>query len=129
MNSETHEHNHQPNRFAVIPTPLRMNAHPSFSGRGVTIAFLDSGFFPHPDLIEPKNRVVAYHDLTNEHSDFFDIRQSQSWQWHGTQTSVVAAGNGHLSSGLYRGLASDAELVLVKVSQAGRITEENIARG
>src|SRR4030095_15864245 len=53
----------------------------------------------------------------------------QGWQWHGTQTSVAAAGNGYLSSGLYRGLASDAELVLIKVSQSGRITEDNIARG
>jgi serine protease AprX len=43
---------------------------------------------------------------------------------------VVAAGNGRLSDGLYSGLAHDAQLVLVKVSdKKGRITEENIARG
>jgi len=51
------------------------------------------------------------------------------WQWHGTQTSVVAAGNGRLSEGIYRGLACDAQLVLVKVSDQGRITEASIARG
>src|SRR5262245_15054227 len=28
----------------VLPTPLRMDADERFSGRGVTIAFLDSGF-------------------------------------------------------------------------------------
>ena len=129
MNLLTHEHEHKPNRFSVIPTPVRLNAPTELSGRGVTIAFLDSGFYPHPDLTEPVNRVVAYQDITGEHPDLFDLHQSNSWQWHGTQTSVVAAGNGQLSSGVYRGLAHDAELVLVKVSQSGRITEENIERG
>ena len=33
------QHNH------VLPTPLRMNADERFTGRGVTIAFLDSGFY------------------------------------------------------------------------------------
>jgi serine protease AprX len=129
MKSETHEHHHTPNRFGVVPTDIRLKAHPLFTGRGITIAFLDSGFYPHPDLIEPNNRIVAYEDLTGEYSDLNDIKPSQGWQWHGTQTSVAAAGNGYLSSGVYRGLASDAELVLVKVSHSGRITEDNIARG
>jgi serine protease AprX len=31
-----------------------------FTRRGVTIAFLDSGFYPHPDLTQPKNRVLCY---------------------------------------------------------------------
>jgi serine protease AprX len=43
-------------------------------------------------------------------------------------TSVVAAGNGMLSNGFYRGIAPDAKLVLVKVGR-GRISEENIERG
>ena len=28
------------------------------TGRGVTIAFLDSGFFAHPDLVEPRDRIL-----------------------------------------------------------------------
>jgi len=94
----------------------------------VTLAFLDSGFFPHPDLVTPVNRVVAYEDLTGERS-LFSTEPVESWQWHGTQTSVVAAGNGRLSNGAYRGLAHEAKLVLVKVSERGRITEKNIAQG
>ncbi|MGH9881674.1 MAG: hypothetical protein ACRD6N_09590, partial [Pyrinomonadaceae bacterium] len=47
----------------VLPTPLRMNADERFTGRGVTMAFLDSGFYKHPDLVEPKNRIVAYHSI------------------------------------------------------------------
>jgi hypothetical protein len=44
-------------------------------------------------------------------------------------TSVVAAGNGSLSNGFYRGIAPDANVVLVKLARTGRITEQNIQDG
>jgi serine protease AprX len=126
MSTSNHNHQHAPNRFGVIPTPVRLNSNPEYTGKGVTVAFLDSGFYPHPDLL---NRVIAYEDLTRERCDLFSTQPVESWQWHGTQTSVAAAGNGQLSNGVYRGLAHEAELVLVKVSERGRITEEHIAAG
>jgi serine protease AprX len=129
MKSISHDHQHAPNRFAVIPTPERLNANSKYTGKGVTMAFLDSGFYPHPDLVKPLNRIVAYHDVTGERRELFPTEPVESWQWHGTQTSVAAAGNGQLCDGVYRGLAHKANLVLVKVSQRGRITEENIAQG
>ncbi|MCI0412274.1 S8 family serine peptidase, partial [bacterium] len=89
----------------------------------------DSGFFPHPDLTEPANRILAFHDVTGENAKLSMDVVPQSYDWHGTMTSVSAAGNGHLSDGLYRGIASRASVVLVKVSRSGKITEENIARG
>jgi len=106
---------------AVIPTGVRLNADPQFTGKGVTIAFLDSGFYPHPDLSE---RIRFYKDIARERTSLNADDPTESWQWHGTQTSVVAAGKG-----IYKGLANDAQVVLVKVSENGRITEENIARG
>ena len=121
-----HDHQHSPNRFGVIPTPIRLNANPEHTGKGVTVAFLDSGFYPHPDL---SDRVIAYHDLAGERRSLSSTDSVESWQWHGTQTSVAAAGNGHFSNGVYRGLAHECELVLVKVSERGRITEESIAQG
>src|ERR1044071_2548828 len=129
MDSSNHNHQHTPNRFAVIPTAVRLNASPEYTGKGVTVAFVDSGFYPHPDLMTPVNRVVAYEDLTKERRSLFSTMPVESWQWHGTQTSVAAAGNGQLSNGVYRGLAHEAKLVLVKVSERGRITEQNIAQG
>jgi len=126
MSTSNHNHQHTPNRFGVIPTAARLNANPEYTGKGVTVAFLDSGFYPHQDLV---NRVIAYEDLTRERRDLFSTEPTESWQWHGTQTSVAAAGNGQLSNGVYRGLAHESELVLVKVSERGRITEENIAAG
>jgi serine protease AprX len=127
--SARHDHRYAPNRFAVVPTAARLDADPDYTGKGVTIAFLDSGFYPHSDLQEPDNRILAYHDLAAERPSLSPHDPVESWQWHGTQTSVVAAGNGAHSNGVYRGLAADAEVVLVKASTRGRIIEENIARG
>jgi len=124
-----HDHLHSQNRFAVIPTHLRLDADPNYNGSGVTVAFLDSGFYPHPDLVEPVNRIIAFKDVSGETKSLDSNDMTESWRWHGTQTSVVAAGNGQLSDGTYKGLASKAELVLVKASENGRISEENIARG
>ena len=129
MDSSNHNHQHSPNRFGVIPTEVRLNANPDFTGNGVSIAFLDSGFYPHPDLVTPVNRVIAYHDLTGERRSLLATDPVESWQWHGTQTSIAATGNGQLSNGVYRGLAHESELVLVKVSKGGRITEDKIAEG
>ena len=70
MESSNHEHQHTPNRFAVIPTAARLNANPDYTGKGVTVALLDSGFYPHPDLVKPTNRVIAFHDVLGERRDF-----------------------------------------------------------
>ena len=44
-------------------------------------------------------------------------------------TSVVCAGDGYLSNGLYKGIASEAELVLLKVQDDhGKITTANIVK-
>lgn len=112
-----------------MPTPLRLEADPNRTAGGVTIAFLDSGFYPHPDLTEPVNRIIAYKDITCPRAILNPNQPPQNWDWHGTMTSAAAAGNGYLSNGMYRGLASDASVVLVKVSDNGRITEPNIERG
>jgi serine protease AprX len=113
----------------VLPTPLRMDAYEAFTGRGVTIAFLDSGFYAHDDLTKPEDRIVAYHNIFSPHEDLSALKTSDVASWHGMMTSVVAAGNGHLSDGFYRGIAPDAKVVLVKVGRTGRIPEKNIQQG
>lgn len=113
----------------VLPTPLRMDADERFTGRGVTIAFLDSGFYQHDDLTKPENRIVAYHSIFDGEDDRTSLETTDVASWHGMMTSVVAAGNGHLSDGFYRGIASDVRVALVKVGRTGRIPDEHIARG
>lgn len=129
MKMDGHNHSHLQNRFAVIPTAIRLDANLQLTGKGVTIAFLDSGFYPHPDLVEPANRILAFEDLSQPGTSLNTGGPPDNWDWHGTQTSVVAAGNGFLSDGTYRGLACGAQVVLVKVGAEGRISEPNIARG
>jgi serine protease AprX len=106
-----------------------MDADESFTGRGVTIAFLDSGFFAHSDLIEPVNRIAAYHSIFEAQDDPTFLQTPDVASWHGMMTSVVAAGNGFLSKGLYRGIAPEARVVLVKIGKTGRIPESNIELG
>ena len=113
----------------VLSTPLRLDADERFTGNGVTIAFLDSGFYPHVDLTTPENRIVAYRNLLDSDGDMTSLFQPDVASWHGMMTSVVAAGNGSLSNGFYRGIAPDADVVLVKLARTGRITEENIQDG
>lgn len=113
----------------VLPTPLRMNADERFTGQGVTIAFLDSGFFAHDDLTKPENRIVAYHSIFDAEDDRTSLETTDVASWHGMMTSVVAAGNGHLSEGFYRGIARDAKVALVKIGRTGHIPDEQIRLG
>src|SRR5712671_6479360 len=110
----------------VLPTPLRMDADERFTGRGVTIAFLDSGFYSHPDLTSPNNRILAYHSIFAAEGDQTSLETNDVASWHGMMTSVVATGNGGLAEGFYRGIASEADVVLVKIGRTGRISEDQI---
>lgn len=131
--SETGEphagHGHAPNRFAVLSTAERFGDDGRLRGRGVTIAFLDSGFHPHPDIAEPAGRIRAYHDVHDPDGMLEADGEPAADCWHGTQTCVAAAGSGRLSDGVYRGLASEAPLVLVRVGRGGRISDDAIERG
>ena len=113
----------------ALPVPVRMDADERYTGRGITIAFLDSGFYAHKDLTEPLNRIVAYHNIFAPQDDRSFLEKSDVASWHGMMTSVVAAGNGHLSDGFYRSIAPKANVVLVKIGKTGRIPEHNIEKG
>ncbi|MCI0433713.1 MAG: S8 family serine peptidase [Gemmatimonadetes bacterium] len=126
--------------FGALPTPLRLHADPRYRGRCTTLALIDSAFHPHADLVNPHNRIRAWADAGSGpvaaiHFAPDDVpvwpgsHDASGLHWHGTMTSVVAAGNGFLSHGLYRGLASEADVVLVQVRDAeGRITPAAIER-
>lgn len=116
-----------PGPLAVAPTPVRVAANGDLSGRGVTMAFLDAGFTAHPDLASD-GRIVAFHAVEDPEASLSPARPPHPWEWHGTQTSVVAAGDGALSDGVYRGLAPSARVVLIQVGREGSIHEDEIAR-
>src|SRR5262249_6610229 len=114
---------------AILPIALRLRASEEVLGRGVTIAFLGAGLYAHPDLVTPADRILRYVDVRSGRAQRSDMDRPDESSWHGMMTSVVACGNGSLSGGLYRGLAPEARLVLVKVGTARRVVHDDIRRG
>ncbi len=110
----------------IPPTWRRLNAHPDYTGKGVTICVIDSGFYPLADFERPENRILKMVDITHPERTPAYFRRVYQHSWHGAMTSAVCAGNGALSGGYFRGLASDANLVLLKVQDRGRITTDHI---
>jgi serine protease AprX len=118
----------KPGKTALLSTPDRLNAPQNYTGRGVVIAFIDAGFYMHPDLGE---RVLVHADATtNRVIEQPRVMESSDLSWHGQMTSVIACGDGRTSHGRFRGIASDAHVVLVKVSNPrGGVKEADILRG
>lgn len=114
---------------APLPVAERLGTDRRFTGRGVVVAFLDSGFYAHPDLTRPENRIRDYVDLVGGRSGIEALLEPDVSSWHGMMSSVVAGGNGMLSAGRYRSLAPDIHLVLVKAGNAARIKHDDLARG
>lgn len=102
-----------------------------YSGEGVKIAILDTGISVHPDFFSngnpAQNRIVASKNFSTEagistNQYFFDD------YGHGTHVAGIAAGNGFLSGGKYRGVAPDALLYNAKISNStGFIEEDDVA--
>src|SRR3954463_11461919 len=97
-----------PRSQAPLPIADRVGADPRFTGRGVVAAFLDSGFYAHPDLTTPHSRIHAYYDLIHRRSGLEHLKDNaDNSAWHGMMSSVIAAGNGTLSAGRFRSLAPE----------------------
>ncbi len=77
-----------------------------FTGKGQTIAIIDSGIFPHPDL---KDRIVGWVDLAE------GKKKPTDKYGHGTHVAGLAAGSGAKSGGSIKGVAPEANLVGVRI--------------
>jgi serine protease AprX len=125
----TRNYPHRDGNTHLLSVPERTHAHEiGFTGRGVVMAFIDSGFYPHPDI---RDRVLMHADATEPTvTEWTRYTLPQWYSWHGQMTTVIAAGDGRSTGGRYRGLASEAELVLVKVTNLQkRLKEADILRG
>ncbi|HEX9267400.1 MAG TPA: S8 family peptidase, partial [Candidatus Limnocylindria bacterium] len=93
------------------------------TGRGVTVAVLDSGVAADPDLVQPANRILAS-------VNFADQRLVSDPGGHGTHVAGIVAGNGGRSDGQFVGVAPEANIVDVRVlssTGSGRIS--SVVRG
>lgn len=93
------------NRVRII-TGASHAHHQNKTGKGITIAFLDTGICPHPDL---QNRILAFRDFRNGRTSPYDD------SGHGTHVAGICCGNGKLSGGRYTGIAPKAQIVAAKV--------------
>lgn len=82
------------------------------TGKGVTVAIVDTGIAPHTDLTSPVNRIIAFKDFINGLTNAYDDNG------HGTHCTGDALGNGTASGGKYKGMAPEANAVGVKVLDA-----------
>ena len=51
-------------RPQILSLPERLDIDLDATGRGVCVAFVDVGFYAHPDLLYPEKRVRAFLDVT-----------------------------------------------------------------
>ena len=115
-------------RPQFLSIPERLEASRDHRGRGVVMGFVDVGFYPHPDLMQPRRRIKAYADAARDEPVGSEFFTAQPFGWHGTMTACSAAGTGYVSGGRYRGLASEADVVLIKAGvDGGRVRGKHVA--
>ncbi len=79
-------------------------------GENICIAVLDTGLYPHNDIIlRKKGEVKAFADFINGRTKLYDDNG------HGTHVCGIIASNGMSSGGRYKGVAPAADLVVVKI--------------
>lgn len=76
------------------------------TGKNVTVAIIDSGVTPHPDL---EGKIAAFVDYVDGKKEPYDD------MGHGTHVAGIVAGSGKLSNGKYRGVAPGAKIAALKV--------------
>jgi serine protease AprX len=120
-------HYDRPTQGANYRTALTVGARAvqqvlGYSGAGVGVAVIDSGVAFHDDLtnagtapVSPfgNQRVSAFVDFVNGQLTPYDDNG------HGTHVAGIIAGNGYDSGGLKAGMAPGANLVSLKVLDAG----------
>jgi len=78
------------------------------TGKNVCVGLIDSGSYPHPDLLNPKNKLLKFTDLINHYKYAYDDNG------HGTFISGLICGSGIASKGMYKGISPDASLYSIK---------------
>ena len=76
------------------------------SGKGIGVAVLDTGAYPHIDF---EDRIWAFRDYIHGREQAYDDNG------HGTHVLGILGGNGTASGGKYRGTAFGCGLIPIKV--------------
>ena len=87
---------------------IALNERYKLTGKGIGIGLIDSGTYPHPDLMYPSSKIKNFVDLINGTKYPYDDNG------HGTFMSGILCGNGRSSKGMYRGVAQDSHIISIK---------------
>lgn len=71
---------------------------PSLKSDYINVGLVDSGVYPHPDLINPFNKIEHFVDLVNNYEYPYDDNG------HGTAIAGIICGSGHSSEKIYKGV-------------------------
>lgn len=94
------------------------------TGKGLSVAILDTGVAPVSDLTLPHNRIVAFKDFIGNKTVPYDDNG------HGTHVAGIACGNGYKSKGKYKGIAPESNIVAVKILDgSGKGNATNVLAG
>ncbi len=92
-----------------------------YSGRGINVAFIDTGISPHADFMLGENRVKFFKDFIDDKKTLYDDNG------HGTFVCGVCSGGGYLSKFRYAGIAPKSNLYVLKaLNKNGEATANKI---
>ncbi|MBU3091074.1 S8 family serine peptidase [Clostridium sp. CM028] len=80
----------------------------SLTGKGIGVGIIDSGVYPHPDLLNPCNKIRKFVDVVNNLNYPYDDNG------HGTFMSGLICGSGYGSKGMYKGVAKNSHIYMIK---------------
>lgn len=90
-----------------------LNDQPLYTGKNIVIGIIDSGVYPHSDLLKPSNKLKGFIDILN------NIKYPYDDHGHGTVMSGIICGSGYSSKGLYKGAAKDSQIFMIKAFNSG----------
>jgi len=85
-----------------------LSANSKLSGAGVGIGIIDSGVYPHQNLVRPGNRIELFIDLINNLTYPYDDNG------HGTSIAGILCSSGSDSNDLYKGICHKSKLFCYK---------------
>jgi len=80
----------------------------TLTGKNIGMGLIDSGVYPHCDLLNPSNKIKKFVDVVNNLNHPYDDNG------HGTFMSGIICGSGYGSKGMYKGVASGSHLYMIK---------------
>lgn len=91
---------------------VRLTQKLNYTGKGVCIGLIDSGVYPHPDLMKPNKKILKFKDIIN------GLEYPYDDNGHGTFMSGIICSSGINSKGMYAGIAPNSSIYAIKAFNA-----------